>query len=158
MFTIRRATPLLSRSVSLYGSVVLKAASVSTTTLFHRIGSITNHVVADRNSKPLATFNSKRMMTTLKESYDHILAEKRIPESPSNGGGVGLITLHRPKALNALCDALFEDLIHAVIAFDEDEDVGCVVITGSPKAFAAGECYQCWKLGILPYLFDFGAD
>ncbi|EED91921.1 predicted protein, partial [Thalassiosira pseudonana CCMP1335] len=54
------------------------------------------------------------------------------------GGGVGLITLHRPKALNALCDALFDDLIHAINAFEDDEDIGCVVITGSPKAFAAG--------------------
>jgi len=52
---------------------------------------------------------------------------------------VGIITLHRPKALNALCDALFEDLIHAARALDEDDDVGCIVITGSGKAFAAGE-------------------
>lgn len=49
-----------------------------------------------------------------------------------------MITLHRPKALNALCDALFEDLIHAVKAFEADDGVGCVVITGSGKAFAAG--------------------
>ncbi len=54
-------------------------------------------------------------------------------------GGVGIITLHRPKALNALCDALFDDLIHAVKAFDDDETIGCMVITGSGKAFAAGE-------------------
>ena len=53
---------------------------------------------------------------------------------------MGVITLHRPKALNALCDALFNDLIHAVMAFDHDENIGCVVITGSTKAFAAGEC------------------
>ena len=79
------------------------------------------------------------MIHTLKETYDHILAEKRMPESSARGGGVGLITLHRPKALNALCDALFEDLIHAVNSFEDDEDVGCVVVTGSPKAFAAGE-------------------
>jgi enoyl-CoA hydratase/carnithine racemase len=77
---------------------------------------------------------------SLKESYDHILVEKRFPSDASpKGGGVGLITLHRPKALNALCDALFDDLIHAVKAFDHDEDIGCVVITGSTKAFAAGE-------------------
>ena len=52
---------------------------------------------------------------------------------------MGVITLHRPRALNALCDALFEDLIHAVRAFEEDDDIGCIVITGSGKAFAAGE-------------------
>ena len=52
---------------------------------------------------------------------------------------MGIITLHRPKALNALCDALFEDLIHAVRALENDDDVGCIVITGSGKAFAAGK-------------------
>lgn len=51
---------------------------------------------------------------------------------------MGIVTLHRPKALNALCDALFEDLMHAVTAFEEDDDIGCIVITGSGKAFAAG--------------------
>lgn len=67
--------------------------------------------------------------------------ERRFPseESTEQRGGVGIITLHRPKALNALCDALFDDLIHAVQAFDEDDSVGCIVITGSGKAFAAGE-------------------
>ncbi|KAL7528992.1 hypothetical protein ACHAXR_002734 [Thalassiosira sp. AJA248-18] len=75
----------------------------------------------------------------LKESYDHILVERRFPETTDVvGGGVGIITLHRPKALNALCDALFEDLIHAVHAFEDDDDIGCIVITGSGKAFAAG--------------------
>ena len=76
----------------------------------------------------------------LKETYDHILVETRFPEDNSGvGGGVGVISLHRPKALNALCDALFDDLIHAVRAFDSDDDIGCIVITGSGKAFAAGE-------------------
>lgn len=51
---------------------------------------------------------------------------------------VGLIRLHRPKALNALSDALFADLIHAAKAFDADDAIGCMVITGSSKAFAAG--------------------
>jgi len=48
------------------------------------------------------------------------------------------VTLHRPAALNALSDALFDDLIHALRALDGDDDVGCIVITGSGKAFAAG--------------------
>ena len=77
---------------------------------------------------------------SLKENYDHILVERCFPEnSDVVGGGVGVITLHRPKALNALCDALFEDLIHAARVLDEDDDIGCIVITGSGKAFAAGE-------------------
>ncbi|KAL3784055.1 hypothetical protein ACHAW5_004140 [Stephanodiscus triporus] len=76
---------------------------------------------------------------SLKENYDHILVERCFPEnSDVVGGGVGVITLHRPKALNALCDALFEDLIHAARVLDEDDDIGCIVITGSGKAFAAG--------------------
>ena len=79
--------------------------------------------------------------SSLKDSYEHILTERRFPEDTSGivGGGVGIITLHRPKALNALCDALFEDLIHAVRALENDDDVGCIVITGSGKAFAAGK-------------------
>lgn len=86
---------------------------------------------------------SVRMLSStaeLKESYDHILVERRFPEdSGVVGGGVGVISLNRPKALNALCDALFDDLIHAVRAFDNDDDIGCIVITGSGKAFAAGK-------------------
>jgi enoyl-CoA hydratase/carnithine racemase len=49
-----------------------------------------------------------------------------------------LITLNRPKALNALCDGLLDDLIHAARVFDKDNNVGAIVITGSEKAFAAG--------------------
>jgi enoyl-CoA hydratase/carnithine racemase len=51
---------------------------------------------------------------------------------------VGIITLNRPKALNALCDGLLEDLIHASRAYDQDDNIGCIVVTGSEKAFAAG--------------------
>lgn len=51
---------------------------------------------------------------------------------------VGLIQLHRPKALNALSDGLFADLIHAAKSFDADDTIGCMVVTGSSKAFAAG--------------------
>ena len=51
---------------------------------------------------------------------------------------VGLIRLNRPKALNALNDALMDDLGDALLKFDADEKVGCIVITGSEKAFAAG--------------------
>ncbi len=62
--------------------------------------------------------------------YEYIKAEVR--------GNAGLITLHRPKALNALCDGLLDDLIHAARVFDNDDAVGAIVITGSEKAFAAG--------------------
>jgi enoyl-CoA hydratase len=51
---------------------------------------------------------------------------------------VGVITLHRPKALNALNAPLMDELGQALKAFDADESIGCIVITGSEKAFAAG--------------------
>jgi enoyl-CoA hydratase/carnithine racemase len=72
----------------------------------------------------------RRFSTGLKPSYEYIIAEKK--------DAVGLITLNRPKALNALCDGLLDDLIHAARVFDKDGDVGSIVITGSEKAFAAG--------------------
>jgi cyclohex-1-ene-1-carboxyl-CoA hydratase len=53
-------------------------------------------------------------------------------------GRVGVITLHRPQQLNALNDALMDQLGAALLAFDADEDVGAIVLTGSTKAFAAG--------------------
>ena len=53
-------------------------------------------------------------------------------------GRVGLLTLNRPKALNALNDALMNELGAALLAFDANDEVGCIVITGSEKAFAAG--------------------
>jgi len=49
-----------------------------------------------------------------------------------------LITLNRPKQLNALNDALMDELGAALLAFDADDGIGCIVITGSERAFAAG--------------------
>jgi len=63
-------------------------------------------------------------------SYENILVEKK--------GAVGIVTLNRPKALNALCAALVAELGQALDAFEADDAVGCVIITGSDKAFAAG--------------------
>ena len=51
---------------------------------------------------------------------------------------VGVVTLNRPKQLNALNDQLMDELGAALKAFDADESVGCMVLTGSEKAFAAG--------------------
>lgn len=50
----------------------------------------------------------------------------------------GLITLNRPKQLNALNDGLIDELVAALQAWDADDGIGCMVITGSEKAFAAG--------------------
>jgi enoyl-CoA hydratase len=53
-------------------------------------------------------------------------------------GRVGIIRLNRPKALNALCAELVRELGHALDAFEADSGIGCLVLTGSDKAFAAG--------------------
>ena len=53
-------------------------------------------------------------------------------------GHVGLIRLNRPKSLNALCATLMTELAAALDQFELDEEIGCVVLTGSEKAFAAG--------------------
>lgn len=63
-------------------------------------------------------------------SYETLLVETR--------GRVGLITLNRPQALNALNAAVMRDLHEALNAFDADKGVGAIVLTGSEKAFAAG--------------------
>jgi enoyl-CoA hydratase len=63
-------------------------------------------------------------------AYENILVETR--------GKVGLITLNRPKALNALSPALMRELAAALDAFEADPGIGCMVITGGEKAFAAG--------------------
>lgn len=63
-------------------------------------------------------------------AFENILVEER--------GNVGLITLHRPDALNALNSALIEELNSALDAFEANDAIGCIVLTGSEKAFAAG--------------------
>ena len=63
-------------------------------------------------------------------AYENILVE--------TDGAVGVVRLNRPKALNALNDALIGELNSALDAFEADDAVGCIVITGSEKAFAAG--------------------
>jgi enoyl-CoA hydratase len=63
-------------------------------------------------------------------AYETILVETR--------GHVGLITLNRPKALNALNAALITELSGAIDAFEDDHRIRCLILTGSEKAFAAG--------------------
>lgn len=62
--------------------------------------------------------------------YENIIVETQ--------GKVGVIRLNRPKALNALNDQLMDELGNALLSFDSDEHIGCIVLTGSEKAFAAG--------------------
>src|SRR6478736_1230876 len=63
-------------------------------------------------------------------NYDTIIVETK--------GRVGVIRLNRPQALNALNSALNAELAQAIAAFDADAGVGCMLLTGSEKAFAAG--------------------
>ena len=63
-------------------------------------------------------------------AYEHILVETR--------GPVGLITLNRPKAMNALCADLAREIAEAVDSFEVDEAIGALVVTGSERAFCAG--------------------
>ena len=63
-------------------------------------------------------------------AFETIIVETR--------GKVGLITLNRPQALNALSPALIAELNGALDGFEADQNIGCVVLTGSEKAFAAG--------------------
>jgi len=65
--------------------------------------------------------------------YANIKVEKR-----GDKQNVCLIELYRPKALNALCDALIVDLSDALDKAEADKDIGAIVITGSDRAFAAG--------------------
>ena len=53
-------------------------------------------------------------------------------------GKVATVTLNRPQVLNALNNALMDELGAALLAFDADDQIGCIIITGSEKAFAAG--------------------
>lgn len=63
-------------------------------------------------------------------SYRHILVELR--------DRIGIITLNRPEALNALSDELMVELGQAISELDDDDGLGCLVVTGSDRAFAAG--------------------
>ena len=82
-------------------------------------------------------------------AYETILAESR--------DGVGLITLNRPKALNALSSELIREVSDALDGFEADEKVGAIVITGSEKAFAAGaDIKEMAELSYMDaYLSDF---
>lgn len=63
-------------------------------------------------------------------SFEHILVERK--------GAVGIVTLNRPKMLNALSFGVFAEIKTAIDEFEADDAVGCIVVTGSEKAFAAG--------------------
>ena len=63
-------------------------------------------------------------------SYEHLIVETQ--------DRVGIITLNRPDAMNALCHQLMAEIYSALDGFEKNDDIGCVILTGSEKAFAAG--------------------
>ena len=73
---------------------------------------------------------------TALHKYDSLFCHQ--VETRGTDGRVGLVTLNRPKALNALCSPLMDDLMVALRHFDNDPAVGAIVLTGSEKSFAAG--------------------
>jgi enoyl-CoA hydratase len=85
-------------------------------------------------------------------TYQNIIAETK--------GRIGIIRLNRPQALNALNAALIKELITAVDSFDADPNIGCILITGNEKAFAAGADIK--EMADKPYmdafLKNFGAN
>ncbi|MCO6418850.1 enoyl-CoA hydratase [Siccirubricoccus sp. KC 17139] len=82
-------------------------------------------------------------------AYEMILTEVQ--------GKVAIIRLNRPKALNALCDQLMEELGQALRGFDADPEIAAIVLTGSEKAFAAGADIKEMQSRTYPavYLDDF---
>jgi enoyl-CoA hydratase len=85
-------------------------------------------------------------------STDNIIVETR--------GRVGLVRLNRPTALNALNAALMRELAQAIDGFERDAKIGCIVLTGSDKAFAAGADIKemADKAFTDVFLGDFAAD
>lgn len=85
-------------------------------------------------------------------SYQNIIVETK--------GRVGIVRLNRPQALNALNAALIKELMAAVDGFDVDPNIGCILITGNEKAFAAGADIK--EMADKPYmdafLKNFGAN
>lgn len=81
------------------------------------------NALMNRTSFSVRSFSAQK-------SYEMIKTEKR--------GRVGVVSLYRPKSLNALCEQLLGELNSALHSFDNDPEVGAIVITGDKKAFAAG--------------------
>jgi len=93
--------------------------------------SITTVVISPRTGKSGFTALPNRPLSSsaFDAKYENILTSRPSPR-------VALVTLNRPKALNALNAALMKELNEALRAIDADEGIGAIVLTGSDKAFA----------------------
>jgi Enoyl-CoA hydratase/carnithine racemase len=103
-------------------------------------------LATSRTAIPLNNYLARARQYSSGPSYEHILTS-----TPKPGVGLSrwlkeiaymkwkltqLVTLNRPKALNALCSPLFTELNDALSKYDSDKDIGAIIITGSEKAFA----------------------
>lgn len=91
------------------------------------------HASSVGHSAPLPLTFPSRSYAVAGSQYQYIVVEKKGEKQ-----NVGFIQLNRPKALNALCDALVREIGQAMDSFEEDPTVGAIVLTGTEKAFAAG--------------------
>ena len=80
-----------------------------------------------------ANYVAKRFNSTQPPTYKNIITEVR-----GQNKNIGFIQLNRPKALNALCAELMNELTDAVKKFDADPSIACMILTGSTRVFAAG--------------------
>jgi hypothetical protein len=128
------AAAAISTTTAITSRMTPAASLAATTTRSSRICDILNPMyttrIYNKNVRSLSTTSNEEESKNNDKQYEYILTETR--------GNVGMITLHRPKALNALCDGLFADLIHAAKSYQNNDEIGCIVLTGSPKSFAAG--------------------
>lgn len=92
--------------------------------------SLTKSKFALSLSKMTMPISSMKLSTS---NLEYIITEK-----VGKKQNVGLVRLNRPKALNALCDGLVTELTEAVSAYDADDSIGAIIVTGSERAFAAG--------------------
>ncbi|KOC61682.1 putative enoyl-CoA hydratase, mitochondrial [Habropoda laboriosa] len=83
--------------------------------------------------KPQYFTNNVKFYCCQVQNYEYVKVE-----TTGEKKNVALVTLNRPKALNALCDKLMTELNDAVLKLDQNENIGAIVVTGSEKAFAAG--------------------
>jgi enoyl-CoA hydratase len=104
-----------------------------TTSIFNRFVSSALSTVRYSSLRSVLTTTKLLTTTATPGKYNFLLVE-----SKGEKKNVGFIQLNRPKALNALCDGLMSELNNVLDDFEKDPKIGCVVLTGNDRAFAAG--------------------
>ncbi|KAL8604864.1 hypothetical protein ACOMHN_028492 [Nucella lapillus] len=97
------------------------------------IGSVCRNVLRHPRKASVSMLPALHQRLLSTGQFQNLIVEKRGEKK-----NVAVIQLNRPKALNALCGALIADLFVALKELQDDKDIGCIVLTGSEKAFAAG--------------------